>query len=282
MKEKIKNYTIDILLIILGSSMMAIATNYLLLPNQLSSGGFAGIVTITYYLFKWPLGIVMLCLNLPFFVLCFIKNGKEFFIKTIIGSISLSIFLDLFKVYHAITTDRFLACVYGGIIMGIGLAIVLKADSSTGGTDLISNIIRAYKANISTSNIIVIIDVIIVGLNIIVFGDIEIGLYSGITIYIMGKMIDIIFEGIYFTKMIFIISKDNEEIAKQINKQIKRGVTGLYGKGIYTDENRMILLCAANRKDSINIKKIAKQIDKKAFIIISNAREVVGIGFKKE
>ena len=132
-----------------------------------------------------------------------------------------------------------------------------------------------------TSNIIVIIDVIIVALNVLFFKEIEIGLYSAIAIYIMGKMIDIVFEGVYFTKLIFIVSEKNEKIAKEIGENIKRGTTGLYGKGMYTQKEKLVLMCAASRGDVARVKNIAREIDPKSFIIITNSREVVGLGFER-
>ena len=131
------------------------------------------------------------------------------------------------------------------------------------------------------SKVIIISDTIIVSLNVFFFRRIEIGLYSAIAIYLMGKMIDILFEGIYFTKLLLIISDKNEEIAKEVGERIKRGTTGLFGKGMYTNEDKLVLMCAAARGDIAKIKMIARKIDPKSFIIITNSREVVGLGFKK-
>ena len=131
------------------------------------------------------------------------------------------------------------------------------------------------------SSVIIIIDTIIVALNVIFFKEIEIGLYSAIAIYLMGKIIDILFEGIYFTKLLIIISDKNEEIAKEIGKKISKGTTGLYGKGMYTNQEKLVLMCAASRGDVARVKQVAREIDSNSFIIIANAREVVGLGFKK-
>ncbi len=131
------------------------------------------------------------------------------------------------------------------------------------------------------SNVIIIIDTVIVALNVIFFKELEIGLYSAIAIYLMGKIIDIVFEGIYFTKLLIIISDKNEEIAKEIGEKISKGTTGLYGKGMYTNQEKLVLMCAASRGDVARVKQVAREIDSNSFIIIANAREVVGLGFKK-
>ena len=281
-KYNIPKIIIEIILTIIGSSIMAIGVSLFLLPNQLSSGGIAGIATITYYLLKIPMGTMILIINIPLFLFSFFKIGKSFFIKSLIGTISLSYFIDLFDQFEQLTQDRLLACIYGGILIGLGTAILLKANSSTGGSDLISFIIKEYKPSIRPSNVITLIDIGIIALNVIFFREIEIGLYSAIAIYIMGKIIDILFEGIDFTKLLLIISNHTEEIAKEIGEKVQRGATGIYGKGMYTNEDKLILMCAASRGDVNRIKLIAKKIDPRAFIIITNSREVVGLGFKKE
>lgn len=280
-KNNLKKFTIEILGTIIGALIMAVGISQFLLPNQLSSGGVAGIATIIYYLLNIPMGTTIVCINIPLFLLSMYKIGKGFFVKSIIGTVSLSLFIDIFDKLEPITNDRFLACIYGGIIIGIGTAILLKINSSTGGSDLASYVAKKYKPAVRTSNIIIMIDIVIITLNMIFFKEIEIGLYSAISIYIMGKIIDVLFEGIYFTKLILIVSDKNEEIAKEIGEKIQRGTTGLYGKGMYTNEDKLVLMCAASRGDISKIKITARKIDPNSFIVITNSREVVGLGFKK-
>ncbi len=280
-QKRVKKFFIEIIETIVGAIIMAIATSLFLLPNQLSSGGFAGIATILYYFLDIPMGTTILAINAPLFIFSAYKLGKEFVIKSFIGTVTFSFAIDLFDKITPLTQDRFLACIYGGIIIGLGTAIILKANSSTGGSDLISMLVKKYNNNIRTGNVIIIVDVLIVGLNILFFKETEIGLYSAIAIYLMGKMIDIVFEGIYFTKLVIIISNKNQEIAEEIGEKVGKGTTGLYGKGMYKDEQKLVLLCAASRGDVSRVKQTAKRIDPLSFIIIANAREVVGLGFKK-
>lgn len=272
---------IDIVETIIGSFIMALAISLFLLPNQLSSGGLSGIATIFYYYAKIPMGTTILLLNIPLFLFARYKLGKGFVIKSLIGTVTLSISIDILDKFEPLTQDRFLACIYGGIIIGLGTAIILKGNSSTGGSDLISNIVKKYNSNIRIGSVITIIDTIIVTLNVIFFREVEIGLYSAIGIYLMGKIVDIIFEGIYFTKLVIIISDKSQQISEIIGDKIGKGTTGLYGKGMYTNENKLVLMCAASRGDVAKVKETAKKIDPGCFVIIANAREVVGLGFKK-
>ena len=278
---KVKEIILEMSGTVIGAAIMAFGVSSFLLPSQLSSGGVSGIATITYYLLNIPMGAMIMIINIPLFILAGYKIGKEFFIKSLIGTVSLSVFIDILDKYPPITTDRFLASIYGGVIIGIGTAIILKVGSSTGGTELVANLIKTYNPYISISKYLTIIDIIIVLLNVIFFKHIEIGLYSAITIYLYGKMVDIIFEGIYFTKLLFIISDKNEEISDVIKNEAKRGVTGLYGKGMYSNKEKLVLICAVSRGDVHKIKDLAKKIDKKSFIVVANAREVLGRGFKE-
>ena len=279
--KQINKFFLEMLGTIIGSFFMAIGVSLFLLPNQLSSGGISGIATISYYLFSFPMGITIIIINIPLFVFAIFKVGKSFFIKSVIGTIFLSFFIDYLDKFQALTNDNLLASIYGGIILGIGTAIILKSHSSTGGSDLVSYIINKQNPTIQTSKILVIIDATIIFLNMIFLKEIEIGLYSAISIFIMGKMLDILFEGIYFTKLAIIISDKSEEIAKRIEKNIKRGSTGLYGKGMYTGEEKLILMCAVSRNNLEKLKLEAKSVDPDSFIIITNSREVVGLGFKE-
>ena len=279
MKANILTFIKNSLLIIVGTMLMSISTANFLLPNKLSTGGFSGIATIIYYLLKYPAGNVIIILNVPLLLIAFFRINKGLFFKSIVGTIILSLGIDFFIKFGNVTHDRFLACVCGGIIMGCGTAIILKAGASTGGTDLLAYIIRSFNKKYRSSRLILIADTIIIAMNIIVFKEIEIGLYSVIAIYLMGKMIDIVFEGFYFTKIMFIISDKYEEISTIIGDKVKRGTTGIYSKGMYSGNEKVILFCVASRKEIAEIKEIIRRIDSTAFIVTTDAIETLGRGF---
>lgn len=278
---KTRDFISDFFRIAIGTIIMAAGLELFLLPNQLSTGGFSGIAIIIYYILKVPVGTTILLLNIPLFIIAYFKVGKEFFAKAVIGTIFLSIFLNAFEKINPITEDRFLAFLYGSVIVGIGTAMVLKVNGSTGGTDLLANIIRSFKPHLKTGSLIVTLDTIIIIANTFFFKDIEVGLYSALAIYILGKILDIFFEGINFTKMLIIISPKWEEISKKINEELRRGTTALYGEGMYTKEEKKLLLCIMSRSEIVEARKLIEEIDPTAFVIISNAREVYGKGFKE-
>ena len=256
----------QIIVIILGCALAAFGTTNFLLPNQLSSGGFAGIATILYYFFDVQMSITILILNIPIFILGYLKLGKKFIFKTIFATFLYSKFIDLFEGFGTFTEDRLLASLYGGFFIGIGLALTFKVNTSTGGTDLIAHLAQSYNANMRISNVLTFMDIVIVISNLVAFREFEVGLYSTIAIFIIGKMIDVVFEGINFCKI--------------INLEIKRGATALYAKGSYSQKNKMVIMCVSKRRDIERIKSISKKIDDKSFIIVTDAREVYGLGFK--
>lgn len=281
-KNEIKSLFITSAGLVVGSFIMACSTAFFLLPNKLSTGGFSGLSTIAYYLFHVPVGTAMILLNLPLFIIAFFRVGKKFFIKSVLGTVLLAVFINILERFPAATTDKLLACIYGGIIMGIGTAIILKVNSSTGGSDLLSYVVRSFNDRFRSGDLIITVDTIIIILSIAIFKEIEIGLYSAIAIFLMGKMIDIVFEGVNFTKVLFIVSDKSDEIAKLIGTVVQRGSTGIYAKGMHTENDKMMLFCVGSRSEIVRIKNIATKVDNKAFIVIFNARETWGKGFEKD
>lgn len=276
-----KKFIKDIVIALFGCLIAAFGTSCFLLPNQLSSGGFAGIATILYYFLDWQMGTTIILMNIPLFIIAYFKVGKEFFLKSLISTFAFSKFIDLMEQFKFIENDKFLASIYGGVLVGIGLAIVFKGESSTGGSELIGQLARAYNGNLKISNIMTGLDLAIVALNILFFREIIIGLYSFVAIYIIEKMLDIVFEGVNFCKAVYIISDEAERISKAIIAEMDKGVTGFYGKGIYKNSDKLILMCVTKRRNIGKLKETVRKIDKYAFIMIIDAREVYGLGFKK-
>lgn len=239
-----------------------------------------GIATIFYYFLNWNVGITVFLLNIPLFIFATFKIGKKFLLKTIIGTILLSLFIDIFENVPLVTNDRLLASIYGGVLVGIGMGFIFKANSSTGGSDLIVNLAKAYKVKMSTGRLLSIIDMFVVILNVVFFREVEIGLYSLIVIFLDGTMIDIIFEGVNFSKLVYIVSDKSEEILKVIRDDLQYGATEIYGKGSFLNEEKIIIMTAINRREIPILRERVNDIDAHAFFIVTNAREVYGLGFK--
>ena len=281
MKENNKN--IQIIFLVLGTLILAVAINLLFLPNNLSTGGASGIALIIYHLYKVPVGLTVILINIPLFAIALKNLGWKFCSKAILGTILLSVFIELTGgVGNTIRLEKdlFLGCIFGGLLNGIGLSLVFKADASTGGSDLLAQIIYKKRPISSIGQILLIIDSVVIISNAIVFNSISIALYSVIALFISKKTTDIIFEGVNYTKAVNIISKEGEKIAKQIIAKTDRGVTISKCIGVYTNEEYMHVISIITVPQLPLVKKIVKSIDRGAFIYISDTREVLGLGFK--
>ncbi len=270
----------EILFTLLGTILAGFGMASFLLPNKLSSGGFTGIATILYYFFNWNVGLTVIVLNIPLFILAFMRIGKRFLLKSLVGTFLLSTFIDIFEYLPLLTNDRLLSSIYGGTLIGIGTAFIFKAHTSTGGSDLIVQLLQSYKIKISSGKLLNIIDITVVILNVIFFREFEIGLYSAIAIFLVGIMIDVIFEGVNFSKLVFIISNENQRIINMINNDLNCGATEIYGKGTFLKENKVVVMSVMNRREIVILRDKVNKIDRGAFLIVTNAREVYGLGFK--
>lgn len=284
LNNKIRLFLYDFLLMNIGCLLLGIGTSLFLLPNKLSNGGFSGIATLIYYFLNIPMSTSIIVLNIPFFIIGYRRCGRDFFFKsiysTLVYSYEIDYFIFLFLKFNFLQIDSFLSSVYGGILVGAGVALSYKSNSSTGGTDLIAHIIRSYTNKVKTGEIVVYIDFLVVLLNLIVFKNLQIGLYSWIVIYVVGKMIDIVFEGLNFCKVIYIISDEYRKIGEAIIKETNKGATSIYSKGLYLNKDKEIIMCIVKRNDVVKIKNLSKKLDRNSFIIVTDAREVYGLGFK--
>jgi uncharacterized membrane-anchored protein YitT (DUF2179 family) len=274
----------DYLLIMIGTTLLAIAINTFFEPMQLVIGGVTGIAIIikdiSMHIVEGgiPLWVTNIVINIPLFVIAVFLKGKNFGGRSLFATLYLSFALFYTQGIPLVTHDILLTMVYGGILAGIGLGLVLAAFSTTGGTDLAASILQHYFKNFSVAQIMLVLDALIIIVGAFIFSP-EQALYAIISIYITTKIIDSILEGIHFSKAAFIISAESDLIAKTIIEGLDRGVTGLSGHGMYSKVEKQVLLCVVSKKEIIKLKELVREIDKKAFVIVADVKEVLGEGF---
>lgn len=281
--RKILDFTKNFILIVLGAYLISLSINMFLLPHKMTTGGASGIATILYYLSNIPMGITILAINLPLFVIAIVKLGKKFVIKTIFSTVLLSVFLELFKYDQVIQTtqiDLLMSCIFGGIISGIGLSLTFKAGASSGGSDLLANIIYKLTKIQSLSKVLMGIEIVIISGVIICFKDINLGLYSIIALFVSTKVIDVIFDGIYNTKVATIITKKGDQIVESILSELGRGATITNSIGAHSGEENTTITCVITRNQIASLKQIIRDNDNRAMMYITNANEAIGKGFK--
>ncbi|WP_404356142.1 YitT family protein [Cytobacillus firmus] len=270
---------LEYLYVLIGSGIVAVAFNMFLLPNRIASGGVSGISTILDAVVGWEPAYVQWAFNIPLFIAGVLLLGKQFGAKTLAGTIFLPFVVFLTKEYEPWTSDPLLASLFGGIGVGLGLGIVFRGKASTGGTDLAAQIINKY-TGLSLGTCVAIIDGLIVLSAAIIF-DIEQGLYALIALYVTSKTIDLIQLGFSRTKMALIITENQSEVREGILNKIDRGVTKLSAYGGYTDHERPVLMCVVDQTEFTKLKQLVQTIDPTAFIIVTDASEVLGEGFKR-
>ena len=266
--------------VMVGSALVAIAFNLFLLPNSIASGGVSGISTITKGLFDWKPAYVQWAFNIPLFISGLIFLGKKYGPKTLVGTLFLPFVVKLTENVEPATTDPLLGALFGGLGVGVGLGIVFRGKASTGGTDLAAQIVNKY-TGVSLGTCVFMIDGLIVVASAFVFS-LEEALYALIAMYLTGKTIDVVQLGLGYSKMALIISDKEEELREGIITVIDRGVTRISGQGGYTNDKRPILMVVVAQNEVTKLKELVKGVDPSAFVIVSNATEVLGEGFKRE
>lgn len=279
--SSVKRLVVNCIYVFIGVVLITISINSFFLKLKIAPGGVSGLATVIHYLTNVSVGTIVFVLNIPLFIAGFLAFGKRFSIKTLMATVLLSFLLDTTLWLPQVTDDILLASIFGGIIMGCGMALVFKGGATTGGTDILAKVVNKYFPAFNISEQLFCIDGMVVIFAMIVFKDFDIGLYSIITIWLSAKVIDIVFEGVGFAKAMFIISDNGEEIGKRIMEEVGRGVTGFKGEGLYLKNDKKILLTVVDRTQIPVIKRIAKELDNKSFVIISDVREALGEGFNK-
>lgn len=286
-RQSIKRNLREIPLLIIGATLTALATKYVYDPAGLVTGGVTGLSIIAksvgfrYYGLDIPLWMGSLIFNIPIFLYAIKQCGIKHVIRTGFVWAVLTAELYFLPDMSFIPDNLLLVAIYGSILMGIGSGMLLSARATSGGSDMLGEAMHRTVRSVSVGRLIQIIDGIIVALGLVTFG-IERTLYAIISVYIMGRIIDLYLHKGKSAKMATIISEKNDEIAQEIMTSLDRGVTGLYGSGMYTGNDKRVLLCICSNKDLVEIKDIVKKHDPKAFFVVGNVDEAMGEGFLEE
>ena len=281
MKNNFNSFIIEALGMIIGCILASIGLNMFFSPHTIAPGGLSGLSVVLSKISGLSVSMIMLMLGIPLVFFSIKILGKKDAVKTLIGMFLLSFCINLTSPLSqvTVTNDVLLAAITGAIILGLGLGIIFRVDGSTGGTDLISLMINKAVPSIPLSKCLVCIDGLVVISSGLVNKNLETGLYSAISLYVIVKMVDFIVAGFDYSKSFMIISNEEEALRDAIVNDIKRGITIIDGKGGYSDSSKSVLIVVVSKKQEIQLKKLIKKIDKNAFIIVSDVHEVFGEGF---
>ncbi|MGI6588399.1 MAG: YitT family protein [Peptococcia bacterium] len=264
--------------ITLGSFIFAFGLNYFIIANGLAEGGFTGLALIIHYLTGWSVGGILIALNIPLFFIGWKLWGKTFVIKTLLGVFAVSLAVDLTSGFRFITHDLLLGALYGGVLSGIGIGLVLRSGATTGGVDIIARLIYE-KVGINMGKVYFSFDFAIIFIVAFFFG-LEKALYTLVALYIFSQVIDRLLEGGNEARAVTIISGINQVIAQAIINELERGATILKGSGAYTGKEKNVLYVVVSKQQLLHLKKIIRKIDPRAFIIVNSVYEVLGEGFR--
>jgi uncharacterized membrane-anchored protein YitT (DUF2179 family) len=278
-KDWFKTYT----LITIGTFVMAAGFVLFISPYKLAPGGVYGVAIILHHLFGLPIGIVALCLDIPLTIIGIKVLGPRFGIKTVYGFVITSVWVTLLEVVWGykplVEGDALLSTIFGGVLVGIGLGLVFKAKASSGGSDIIAMIIAKY-TKLPIGQLLIIVDSTIVLLSLAAFQDWKIPLYSWIIIFITGKLIDVVLQGVTYEKTLFIVSEKHDEIRDKIVNDLNRGGTFLKAEGMYKNEAKSVIFTVVTRREMSILQDHIIKIDPNAFMTVLNASEILGRGFK--
>lgn len=286
MKRRLKNIAKDYFFINIGLVIGAVGIRVFLVPGKIAAGGVSGIATILYHLFGTQVGFAMLLMNIPLFILGLKVFGKSYGFKTLYGTIMLSVFIDAIGylipnvdtlIDYTRGGNMMLAPIFGGVITGIGIGLIMKFGGSTGGTDILAQVINKF-LHIPIGYGIMIVDFFVI-LGAAKFFGLEEALYALLSLYATAIFIDKVIEGVSYSKMVYIISDEYEKIREVILEDLSRGGTGISANGLYTNESKKMIMTVIHNKEIHELTEYIKEIDKNAFVIVSEVYEVFGEGF---
>lgn len=280
-RKQLFSFLIDLLFYIAGGMIYSVAVLLFLTENEISPGGLTGIATILNYLFSLPIGTVVFILNIPLLAAGFIKFGGIFIAKTAVATAVMSLTLDISGLFMPkMKIDPILAALFGGLFMGLGISLFMLRGATTGGTDIIAKLINRKFPHLTVGRLMLAADAAVVGLSALVYKNMESALYAVIAIYASSRVMDLILYGADRGKIIYVITDNAKELSDSIMSLINRGVTLLDVTGAYTGTKRQMLMCTVRRHEVAAVCRLATSCDKNAFIIVGEAGEVLGEGFK--
>lgn len=282
--QAVLKWILDTVIIFAGSAVFSLGIHSFTAPNNIAPGGVTGIATIINYVTGMNLGTLITVFNIPLLIAGFILLNKVTMIKTLMGVVFVSLMTDFIlndvPVYIPESGGGILAAVFGGVLMGAGLGIIYAREGTTGGTDIINKIITRFRPEIRLGQISFIINAAVAFSGYFVYKNLDVVLYAVVTVFVQSKMIDILVYGGLEGKFLMIFSEKTNEIAERLLR-LKRGVTLLKGEGAYSGEERQVVCIAVRKNEYVKVKRVVKEADPDAFVIITGANEVLGKGFQK-
>ena len=268
--------------IIVGCVLFGMGFALFLEPNDLNAGGISGLAMMAVHLLNFgSVGTITILINLPLFIIGGIKVGKKFFVGSLVGTAVSSVALDLFTLMPHPNTEPLLAVLYGGLLCGLGLGIVFTTGASTGGSDIVVRLLKLKYENVPIGTIGIIFDATVVILTGLVFWDVSKALYSGVTIFVCGQVIDAVVYRFDYSKVALIISREHAKIAHEIGVKLNRGATYLHGEGSYSGNVMKVILTVVKKQQLAELKRLVMEIDPAAFLVVQEAHQVLGEGFSR-
>ena len=272
-----------IIYICLGCVICALSYAAFLVPHQIVPGGMTGIAMILHFLYNTPVGIVTIMLNIPLFIIGIRILGLSFGFKSIIATFVTNILIDFFIYSVKIpspTDNTILGALYGGLLLGVGLGLIFRGEASTGGTDIVGQVLSRF-TNLSIGMWILIVDFFVITLAGITTGSFELALLGYLALFLSSKVIDLVIEGMDYARAVFIISEEYEHVIEAIYEKMRRGATILDGYSAFTKKKRPVIMCVITKKETPLFKSLVKSVDEKAFVILTDVFEVLGEGFRR-
>ena len=276
-----KGFLLDLVYSVLGSAVVALAVAVFTVPNDIAPGGVSGLATALAYISPISVGVWTLLLNVPLLLAAWRLLGLRPLVFTLLATVLLSVFIDLFGVLlPGYTNNVLLAAAAGGVLSGLGVGLLFLRGISTGGTDLVALLLKKPFPNVPNGIMLLVIDALVVALAVVIFRDIEVALYSAITIYLASKVIDALAQGVDYAKVIYIVTERGEEISRVLNERTDRGTTLLSAMGGYTGKSKHMVVTVTRRNVLAQTLRLIRETDPAAFTFVTDSTEVHGQGFK--